>query len=439
MRYMPLIFLVMASNVFDASAQQIEWKRVFGTNSGDYPTEVAADTLGNIFVGGNTGGSLDGDPLGNGDAFLTKFSPHGDLLWSRQFGSTAEDYLHRVAIDNLGNVYAAGYTWGNVHGTNAGGRDAFIAKFDADGNRLWTRQFGTATDDEAVGLTADESGNFYVSGYTWGDLAAPAAGAMDAFVTKFDSAGNSLWSRQFGTPTWEIAQDVTTDGLGNIYLTGETYGDLAGPNGGGPNSSWEDVFVIKLDAAGSEIWARQFGSPTQDISYDSAADSAGGVYFAGRLYDESRDLITAYVANYNADGNLRWTREPGTVGNADYSRGVATDGRGRAYVSSGSTGFAGFPDPPSVDVFVNKYDTEGNVLWTSTIGSRGEYVDGLAFDGRQNVYAIGVTFNGLSEESNLDAFLVKIVDQTVPEPATFLSLAFGLVAASALRRPRIRR
>ena len=90
----------------------------------------------------------------------------------------------RVAADGLGNVYISGRTLGSLGGPNAGGNDAFVSKYDAAGNFQWTHQLGTSGHDFSYGVTADGLGNVYISGDTFGSLGVPSEGGNDAFVAK---------------------------------------------------------------------------------------------------------------------------------------------------------------------------------------------------------------------------------------------------------------
>src|SRR5437762_3541924 len=131
-------------------------------------------------------------------------SAPGDIDWLRQFGSDFTgsgqglDPARAVAAD--GNVYVVGDLPHALPGqTSAGGVDAYVRKYDAAGAELWTRQFGTAVNDFPGGLAADASG-VYVAGSTHGTLPGQtSAGDEDAFVRKYDAAGTELWTRQFGT------------------------------------------------------------------------------------------------------------------------------------------------------------------------------------------------------------------------------------------------
>ena len=119
-------------------------------------------------------------------------------------------------------------------------------------------------------MSADGLGNVYISGYTYGSLGGPNAGGHDAFVSKYDAAGTLQWSRQLGTMSGDDSHGVSADGLGNVYISGYTGGSLGGPNAGS-----YDAFVSKYDAAGSLQWTRQLGTTSDDYSFGVSADGLG--------------------------------------------------------------------------------------------------------------------------------------------------------------------
>jgi hypothetical protein len=162
-------------------------------------------------------------------------------VWARQIGTSGFDSSAGVSADGLGNVFITGATQGNLGATNAGGSDVFVSKYNAAGNLLWSRQLGSADDDYGNDASADGHGNVYITGETYGSLAGPNAGGIDVFVSKFDSAGTLLWKRQIGSDNHDDALGVSADGLGNVYSSGQTAGSL-----GGPNSGSYDVFIAKL-------------------------------------------------------------------------------------------------------------------------------------------------------------------------------------------------
>src|SRR5439155_701956 len=137
--------------------------------------------------------------------------------------------------------YVAGTTDSGLGGASAGDYDAFVAKYDPAGNALWIRQFGTSGDDGPCGVAVDAAGNVYVAGFTSGNLGGASAGDYDAFVAKYDAAGSAFWTRQFGTSDYDDAHGVAVDAAGNVYVAGSTSGSL-----GGASAGYDDAFVVRL-------------------------------------------------------------------------------------------------------------------------------------------------------------------------------------------------
>jgi hypothetical protein len=202
---------------------------------------VSADGLGSVYIGGLTEGDLNGTNEGEKDAFVAKYDDAGNLQWTRQFGTSAFEEILGVSADGLGNVYVTGETLGSLAGLLSGTTDGFVRKYDDAGNELWTRQFGSDGSDDSRGISVDGLGNVFISGYTSGSFGGPFQGVHDAFVTTYDQDGNHLWTRQFGTSDDDYGHAVSADGMGNVYFAGEVHGSLGGPNLGGV-----DAFVAKI-------------------------------------------------------------------------------------------------------------------------------------------------------------------------------------------------
>ena len=111
--------------------------------------------------------------------------------------------------------------------------------------------------DAAQALSADRQGNIYVTVCTEGGLSGPSAGGEDAFLSKYDANGNLQWIKQFGGPGHDFGNDVSADGLGNVYVSGQTEAN-------GLNKGNYDVYIRKFDAAGNQLWAKQLGTPLWD-------------------------------------------------------------------------------------------------------------------------------------------------------------------------------
>jgi hypothetical protein len=254
------------------------WTQQFGTGSDDVVMAATIDTTG-VYIAGNTEGTFPGQSsTGYFDAFVRKYDTDGNELWTRQFGTEYYDFIMSIIADATG-VYIAGETEGTFPGQSSTGySDAFVRKYDADGNELWTRQFGTEHLDEAYAVAADATG-VYIAGETEGTLPGQSStGYSDAFVRKYDADGNELWTRQFGTEYTDFIASVAADATG-VYMAGGTYGTFPGQR----STVYSDVFVRKYDADGNELWTWQFGTEHFDEAHAVTTD-ATGVYVAGSTY-----------------------------------------------------------------------------------------------------------------------------------------------------------
>ena len=209
-----------------ATAPTVAWTHQFGTSEDDYVLSVAADKYDNVYATGRTLGWLGDDDAGanagSSDAYVRKLDGIGGVQWTHQFGTSAADQGYSVATDLIGSAYVTGYTEGDLAAPNAGGWDGFVSKVSPAGNELWTRQFGTAGADAGFGIVADVLGNVYVGGYVSGQVGCSSGGGADGFVRKYDSDGNELWTYQFGGPDFEQVLAITI-GKGKVYAAGVRY------------------------------------------------------------------------------------------------------------------------------------------------------------------------------------------------------------------------
>ncbi|NVL89824.1 MAG: SBBP repeat-containing protein [Desulfobacterales bacterium] len=355
------IALVVSTAVSaEAQAPEIEWVRQFGTGGHDSAYEIAPDSSGNVYVTGYTYGIFPGQTsAGYRDVFIAKYDGAGNQIWLRQFGTSSWDLVYEMALDSSGNVYVAGNTYGIFPGqTSAGYYDAFIAKYDGAGNQIWLRQFGTSHGDFARRIALDSSGNVYVSGGTCGGTfpGQTSAGDDDAFIAKYDGAGNQIWLKQFGTSHLDYSSAMALDSSGNIYVSGGTYGTFPGQT---YNQGGYDVYVAKYDGTGNQLWLRQFGSSSHEIAHSIALDSSGNAYMTGYTASTlpgqtSAGSYDAFVAKYDGAGNQLWLRQFGSSSVVS-GYGIALDFSGNAYVTGQTYGI--FPGQTSAgysDVFIAK-------------------------------------------------------------------------------------
>jgi len=163
-----------------------------------------------------------------------------EIVWTKQLGTVADDISSAIAIDSNNNVYITGYTGGALVGTSAGLKDAFLVKYNSAGISLWTKQLGTTSNDYSRAVAIDSNNNVYITGYTEGALVGTSAGTIDAFLVKYNSVGTSLWTKQLGTTANDITSAIAIDSNNNVYISGYTTGSLVGTNAGSI-----DAFLVK--------------------------------------------------------------------------------------------------------------------------------------------------------------------------------------------------
>jgi uncharacterized delta-60 repeat protein len=384
-------------------------------------TGVAVDSSGNSYVTGYTGsgeyhkvdGGIDGNSYsGKQDFFLIKYNSSGTKEWTKQEGSSGDDYAYGVAVDSSGNIYVTGYTEKKLHGNNNSGKfDMFLVKYNSSGTRQWTKQFGTSGWDAGYGVAVDSSNNIYVTGYTDGGLGGNNnSGKFDMFLVKYNSSGTRQWTKQFGTSGWDVGYGVAVDSSNNIYVTGYTEGGLDGNT----NSGGRDIFLVKYNSSGTKQWTQQFGSSKKDYGLASNVDSKGNIYVTG--YTEggldgntNSGESDIFLVKYNSSGTKQWTQQLGTP-TFDEGNGVAVDSSDNIYVSGWTRGkldtYAGRDD-----AIVLKYNSSGTKQWTRQFGSNSSDIGaGVTVDSSGNIYVTGYTDGGLDGNTNSgknDIFLVK--------------------------------
>jgi hypothetical protein len=263
------------------------WARTWGGSNYDIARSVAIDASGNAYVAGWFVGATDFDPgpgvasLVGGGAFLSQFDSGGNFVWVRALCGIGDSVGLSIAIDNSGKLYIAGAFSGaadfdpgpgwDPHTSN-GGRDTFLSKFDSDGNFIWARTWGgqnPSNYDRGNSVGIDASGCVFVTGYFYGTVDFdPGPGvdnhtsgygffsvSADAFLSKFDPAGDLIWARTWGGDEQDMGFSVAVDSLGDAYVTGfyESYVDF-NPGAGFDYHPWidgPDLFLSKFPPDGN--------------------------------------------------------------------------------------------------------------------------------------------------------------------------------------------
>jgi hypothetical protein len=226
------------------------------------------------------------------DAFAAKLDSSGNLVWNTFLGSAGSEYGNGIAVDGVGNVYVSGYgdaTWGAPVDGSSGG---FVAKLNSSGNLVWNTFLGS----ESFGITVDGSSNVFVTGYsysTWGSPVDAHAGEYDAFAAKLDGSGNRVWNTFMGSGGDDKGRGIALDSSGNVFISGSS----EGPTWGSPVdafSGYYTAFAAKLDGSGNRVW-NTFMGPGGDSAHGIAVDGTGDVYVTGYSYGTWGSPVNAHA------------------------------------------------------------------------------------------------------------------------------------------------
>jgi hypothetical protein len=367
----------------DPSGQLI-WAVSMGGTGGDNGNSITVDGNGNIYVTGSFREIMDVDPgsgtyylqAGPATTFILKLDPDANLVWAKQMGAPdSPGYAIGcgITLDNNGNVITAGYfgyarvdfdPGPGVFYLVPSGDDVFVQKLDPNGNFMWAKQIHGHGFEEAYSVATDAAGNVYTTGCftSTADFNPDARatfnmtslGSHDIFIQKLTPGGNFVWAKQIGGTEMDFSYSVAITTDGNIYVTGSFRGTVDFDPGPGTftltSNGSDDSFILKLDADGNFIWAKQLGGANKDIGYSVTTDGSGTVYSTGYFsttvdFDPGPGsyLLTAdgiysdiYVQKLDPNGNFTWAAGMGSAA-ADCGRAIAVNSAGHVY-STGNFG-----------------------------------------------------------------------------------------------------
>ena len=268
----------------------LQWNTFLGSGQHDEGYAIAVDASGDLFITGYSSlawGSPVSPPLIGQNMFIAKLNGNGNLLWNNFFGggtSTSE----RIAVDGQGNTYITGEsmsTWGApIRSYSSPYYDAFVAKFDRDGNFLWNTFLGQQGYDYGTGIACDTNGNIYATGSSAGSWGSPVRAktlsGFDAFVVALDGSGNIEWNTFLGANGVEDrGEDIALDTVGNVFVTGYSFASWGSPIM--PFSGQGDIFSAKLSGSGNLQWNAFLGGQGDEFGYAIAVDQQGNLYTTG--------------------------------------------------------------------------------------------------------------------------------------------------------------
>jgi len=427
-------------------AQSFEWVRSGGEIERDAGRAVCVDDEGNVIIAGYFSGKVTFDTLyqgrGTDDAFITKFNAAGDLLWVKTLGGPLEDLAYGIDTDKDGNIYVTGDFDSLIIIENrvlfsSGGKDVFIAKFNSNGDLLWAERAGGMGFDSGNAIAVDKEGSVYVTGKfenfaAFGTEVVTSNGFFDVFFAKYDTDGNLVWLKSSGGVKEDVGLGIAIDTFNNCYATGYFHDvvDFEVAVLSTPSTSSE-IFVLKIDSVGEYDFAVQAGSLRGDVAYAIAVDVNRNSYITGYFADiaffESHSVTAVanndvFVAKYSAKGVCLWVKSAGGR-LLDIGTGIDVAEDGSVYIT-GVIDTIAFFETDTVflsrkdDVFIAKYDRNGNYQWVKTAGGVNSQIPlALCIGHNKDVYITGYYYAQLDfgdtiiyQPNDADIFLAKLYD-----------------------------
>ncbi len=438
---------------YDVSGNYL-WAKNMGGFNFDAARAIELDANNNIYITGTFQGTADFDPSSSNayhteidflDIFIAKYDESGNYIWSKAIGGNEEEVSSTLAIDSDGNVFISGYFRGNIDFDpspsmeihNAVNMDnLYIAKYDSSGNYLWAHSFDNFFYQKGRSIEIDSNNDVYLSGYIEDvidfDPSSSTAelnsnGKQDVFVAKYDGSGNYLWAFNVGDWQSDEGFSICLDDNGSLFSTGffsETPDfDPSTSNVSNQTSVIDkSMFVAEYDVIdGSYInsYTVEDGNGFSDRGTSVTTDSSGHIYVlgdfskivdfdpsAGQSYLSSNGNNDIFLVKYDSGGNFMWVKNIGDAYSNDVGNCINFDGDNHIYITGGYRGTVDF-DPSSstlnlsssgsYDVFLSKFDLDGNFVWAKSMGGS-EYDIGQStkVDDNGNVYLTGY-YRGVSD------------------------------------------
>ncbi len=335
-----------------------------------------------------------------------------DFDWLVSGGGPESDKATDIEIDGDGNIFITGFyneeaTFGpfTIPFGNPSSKEVFVAKLDPQGNYLWAKYGDNFFDDRGLGLCLDNQGNVFVTGTCWGGMTFGSLSTYNStsytdqiFVLKLDGNGNEIWLKNAGVDAGGFPYNddhgfnLVADSLGNIYTTGFISNNTSSPENAtfdaititlAPNDSL--AFLAKMDPNGNWLWVETFDGESGSRDNDIAIDDENNLYVVGG-FDGTRTFGTTsmtsiggndvFVVKYDQNGNFIWARRAGGSLD-DRANGVTFSPDDHIYLTGEFRDKAGFGadsvnnngGPNGKDIFVSRMTKDGVFQWVKKAGS----------------------------------------------------------------------
>jgi hypothetical protein len=342
-------------------------------NSDDRAVAVTVDKSGNVFVTGQSYGAG-----ANVDYATIKYYSSGDTAWVRRYNGSGNgnDYVYAMTADTSGNVYITG----GIDGGLPASFDYATIKYKPNGDTVWVRRYngGGNSVDVAVALAVDRLGFVYVTGQSSG----PGINFDYATVVYYPD-GNLRWIGRYNGPadSTDGGSAIAVDDSGDVIVSGWSYG----------SGTEMDYATVKYKSSGDTAWVRRYNGTGDSIDYPVAiaVDASENIYVTGSSWGGGTDYDYATI-KYYPNGDTAWVRRyNGTGDSTDLVAALAVDSSGNVYVTGRSYGSGTNSDYATI-----KYKANGDTAWVRRYNGSGNWFDvasSMAVDGSGNVYVTGTS------------------------------------------------
>ena len=311
------------------------------------------------------------------------------------FGGDKNDIGFEIIESNDGSYLMVGST----KSFGVGSSDILAIKLDTSGTVIWMKTYGWPHHDVARSVIEVEDGYILI-----GDAWDYGHSRLDIYALKIDSSGNIVWNNMYGTNSKDIGFKALEIEQSDILLLGYTRGfDPAG-----------DIFVLRTDSEGNEIWRNNFGTNYDDYGFDLAINGNNTFVVIGTKAGFYNDVYSTYFNSHDADillvcidfdGNEVWRKTYGGDGHDFGNSIVTTDGNIYFCGSTQSEGNGSF------DILLQKTDSEGNKEWSKTFGGPDyEYGNAMDQNSSGDLYILGTT-KSFGQNQSADCYLLKVDEQ----------------------------
>lgn len=347
--------------------------------------------------------------------------PSGPFLWAKTEGGNGDDQANAMVADGNGNCYVAGQfegsaTLGNTTLSSQGQADVLLAKYNPQGLLLWAVSAGGTGYDLAASITMSPDGFIYVAGafskgavFGANRIASPTTGSS-VFVAKYSGQGECLWAKCVAYTDHSNGMGATSikcDDVGNLFLAGSFWGNAAFGSATLSSQGLCDIFISKLDSNGSVLWAKSAGGNGYDSANALVADSLGNIFVTGYFgaYSSANGTFEGitlanagagdiFVAKYDPNGQVVWAKRAGGTA-LENPLGMAAIGAGDVVIAGAFSGTIVFgatsiASKGQDDIFLARLNSDGDMIWGKSLGGTGnDACNGVATDQAGNIYLAG--------------------------------------------------